>query len=334
MAQGTAHGVQTLTVSPDEAEVRLDRWFRRRFPELSHGRLEKLLRTGQVRVDGARAKASLRLAAGQAIRIPPLGETPKAAPPAARPPSAEDAAWVQSLVIHRDDHVIAIDKPAGLATQGGTGTTRHLDALLDALRFGAAERPRLVHRLDRDTSGVLLLARSARAAAFLARAFQARESQKTYWAIVVGVPRPERGRIDLALAKHGGPKGERVEADEDGGRRAITDYAVVERAGNRAAWLALRPHTGRTHQLRVHCAALGTPILGDGKYGGKDAELPGATAPRRLHLHAREIVIAHPAGRRLKVAAPLPDFMRETWRFLGFDTKLAGDPFADAPPPP
>ncbi len=329
-----AERVQTLTVAEDEADIRLDRWFRRRFPELTHGRLEKLLRTGQVRVDGARAKSSARLAAGQAIRVPPLGEAPRPAAPAPRPPSAEDAAWVQGLVLHRDDHVIAIDKPAGLATQGGTGTTRHLDALLDALRFGAAERPRLVHRLDRDTSGVLLLARSARAAAFLARAFQARETQKTYWAIVVGVPRPERGRIDLALAKHGGPKGERVEPDAEEGRRAVTDYAVVERAGNRAAWLALRPHTGRTHQLRVHCAALGTPVLGDGKYGGKDAEIPGVVAARRLHLHAREIVIAHPAGGRLAVAAPLPDFMRETWRFLGFETSLRADPFADAPPPP
>ena len=331
-----AERVQTLIVAEDEADIRLDRWFRRRFPALTHGRLEKLLRTGQVRVDGARAKSSARLAAGQAIRIPPLGEAAaRPAPtPAVRQPSAEDAAWVQGLVLHRDDHVIAVNKPAGLATQGGTGTTRHLDALLDALRFGAKERPRLVHRLDRDTSGVLLLARSAQAAAFLARAFQARETQKTYWAIVVGVPRPERGRIDLALAKRVGPRGERIEPDAEEGRRAVTDYAVIERAGNRASWLALRPHTGRTHQLRVHCAELGTPILGDGKYGGKDAEIPGLAAARRLHLHAREIVIAHPAGRPLTVVAPLPDFMQETWRFLGFTTTLANDPFADAPPPP
>ncbi len=331
-----AETVRTLTVAADEAEIRLDRWFRRHFPELTHGRLEKLLRTGQIRVDGARAKAALRLAEGQQVRVPPLG-TQAARPtpmPAARAPSAEDAAWVQGLVLHRDAHVIAIDKPAGLATQGGTGTTRHLDAMLDALRFDAPERPRLVHRLDRDTSGVLLLARSALSAAFFARAFQARETRKTYWAIVVGVPRPERGRIDLALAKHGGPKGERVEADREEGRRAITDYAVIERAGNRAAWLALRPHTGRTHQLRVHCAELGTPILGDGKYGGREAEIPGVADARRMHLHAREIVIAHPSGRPLRVVAPLPDFMRETWRFLGFQTDYKGDPFADAPPPP
>jgi 23S rRNA pseudouridine955/2504/2580 synthase len=317
-------GVRTLRVTDDEAELRLDRWFRRHFPELTHGRLEKLLRTGQVRVDGGRAKASLRLAAGQAIRIPPLGEAATAPAPRAprkREVSPEDAEFVRSLVLHRDAQVIAINKPAGLAVQGGTGTTKHLDAMLDALRFEATERPRLVHRLDRDTSGVLLIGRTARATAFLARAFQGRDAKKTYWAITVGVPRHERGRVDLALAKRGGPGFERMAEDEEEGRRAITEYEVVDRAGNKAAWLALYPLTGRTHQLRVHCAALGTPILGDGKYGGREATLSGLAHGRRLHLHARAIEIPHPAGGVLRVTAPLPDFMVETWRFFGFEPR-------------
>jgi 23S rRNA pseudouridine955/2504/2580 synthase len=312
-------GVRTLRVSDDEAELRLDRWFRRHFPELSHGRLEKLLRTGQVRVDGGRAKASARLEAGQSIRVPPLG--PADAAPSERkaaPVSEGDAEFVRSLVLHRDDQIIALNKPPGLAVQGGSGTTRHLDGMLDALRFEAAERPRLAHRLDRDTSGVLLLGRTARATAFLARAFQGHEALKTYWAITVGVPHPLRGRIDLALAKTGGKGFERMQGDQEEGKTAITDYSVIDHAGKKAAWLELIPRTGRTHQLRAHCAAIGTPILGDGKYGGRTAMLQGVET-RRVHLHARAIEMPHPAGGMLKVIAPLPDFMRETWRFLGFD---------------
>jgi 23S rRNA pseudouridine955/2504/2580 synthase len=221
---------QLIQVSTDDADIRLDRWFRRHFPGVQHGRLEKLLRTGQVRVDGKRAKASHRLAQGETIRIPPGIEQ---GPPenAARPPVREaDARFVQSLVIHRDRDVIAINKPPGLAVQGGTGTTRHLDGMLDALRFDAEERPRLVHRLDRDTSGVMLLARSARAAAQLSEAFRHKSARKIYWALVAGVPRLAQGKIDLALAKEGGPAGERVAADDDG-KRAITLYSVLDRIG-------------------------------------------------------------------------------------------------------
>ena len=312
-------GVRTIRVTDDEAELRLDRWFRRHYPELTHGRLEKLLRTGQVRVDGGRVKASARLEPGQTIRVPPLGQATSAPPKQEeRAVSDEDAAFARSLVIHRDDDVLVLNKPAGLAVQGGTGTTRHLDGMLDALRFGSAERPRLAHRLDRDTSGIILLGRTARATAFLARAFQGREALKTYWAITVGVPVPQRGRIDLSLAKTGGKGYERMEADEDEGKRAITDYTVIDHAGKKAAWVELIPRTGRTHQLRAHCAALGTPILGDGKYGGRTAMLQGIET-RRVHLHARAIEMPHPSGGMLRVTAPLPDFMQETWRFLGFE---------------
>jgi 23S rRNA pseudouridine955/2504/2580 synthase len=318
---------QQIEVSADEADVRLDRWFRRRFPGFQQGRLEKLLRTGQVRVDGKRAKANLRLAAGQTIRIPPGIEAD--APDRSERPAVRDAdaRFVQSLVIHRDPDVIAINKPPGLAVQGGTGTPRHLDGMLDALRFDADERPRLVHRLDRDTSGVMVLARSVRAAAKLGEAFRHKSARKIYWGLVVGVPKPAQGKIDMALAKEGGPGAERMAADDDG-KRAITLYSVIERVGDRAAWLALLPLTGRTHQLRVHCAeALGTPIMGDVKYGGDAAILPGQGVAARMHLHARRLDLPHPAGGTLSVTADLPEHMREAWRFFGFDPDATADPF-------
>ena len=231
-------------------------------------------------------------------------------------------------VLYKDDDVIVLDKPAGLAVQGGTGTKRHLDAMLDALRFGA-DRPRLVHRLDRDTSGVLLLARTANAAAKLTAAFRSRAARKIYWAAVAGVPHPAEGRIDLPLAKAGGPKGERVAADEEEGQRAVTRYRVADRAGKRAAWLVLEPETGRTHQLRVHAEAMGTPILGDGKYGGRDAFLKGGSVSPKLHLHARAIRLPHPRGGQIEVAARLPPHMAETWRFFGFDPARESHPFGD-----
>jgi 23S rRNA pseudouridine955/2504/2580 synthase len=318
-------GVRSIAIGPEEAEQRLDRWFKRRFPALGHGRLEKLLRTGQVRVDGRRVKAGHRLAAGETVRVPPLEEGVPAAGrlprPTAGPRRAAEQRMIELLrrsVIHKDDWLIAIDKPAGLAVQGGTRTELHLDALLDALRFDAPERPRLVHRLDRDTSGVLLLGRSARAAAALAEIFRAKEARKLYWAAVIGMPKPPAGKIDLALAKLPGRAGERIRPDAAEGRRAVTRYRVLEHAGTRASWLALMPVTGRTHQLRVHCAAIGTPILGDGKYGGAGAFLPGREVSRQLHLHARAIELPHPEGRLLRLSAPLPPHMAATWRFLGF----------------
>ena len=317
-------GVQTVDVTSDDDGIRLDRWFKRHFPYVTQARLQKWLRTGQVRVDGGRAKAGHRLVAGQTIRIPPLGagEIPPPPPPRPQVPEAETAALVEA-VLHCDDHVLAINKAPGLAVQGGTGTVLHVDAMLDALRFDAKERPRLVHRLDKDTSGVLLLARTAKAATALTAAFRSKTARKVYWAAVVGVPRPAAGRIDLALAKQSGRQGDRVTASPESGKRAITHYRIVERAGNRAAWLSMEPLTGRTHQLRAHAAALGTPILGDGKYGGNDAHFPGHDISSRMHLHARAIRIPHPAGGILEVVAPLPEHMVATWNFLGFHQKEA-----------
>ena len=235
---------------------------------------------------------------------------------------------LQSAVLYRDEAVIVLDKPPGLAVQGGTATERHVDGLLDSLRFGNPERPRLVHRLDKETSGILVIARTAAAAAFLTRAFREKTTRKTYWAVVVGRPKLARGRIDLPLAKMAGHGGERVRPDIEEGRRAVTYYQVIDSAGTQASWLALMPVTGRTHQLRVHCAAIGTPILGDAKYGEAAAHLADVPGSRILHLHARRLSVPHPLGGTLEVTAPLPPHMRRTWDFFGFPDEM-GDAFAE-----
>jgi 23S rRNA pseudouridine955/2504/2580 synthase len=308
--------LDSLTVPPAEADTRLDRWLKRRFPALTQGALQKMLRTGQIRVDGKRAEASTRLAAGQSVRVPAMPSTP-APKPTPRPVPETEARDIQARVLWRDASVILLDKPPGLAVQGGPGITRHLDGLLDALRFEAEERPRLVHRLDRDTSGVLVLARSQAAAAFLARAFRGRDVEKTYWAVVVGEPEHIGGRISLALGRRMGAGGERT-VPEEGGAPAITEYATLDAAKRKASLLELRPLTGRTHQLRVHCAeALRCPILGDGKYGGAAAHLEGLSG--LLHLHARRLRLPHPEGGVLEAEAAPPPHMAETMRFLGFD---------------
>ena len=318
-------GVDIVTVRPEDGAGRLDRWFRRHYPALNHGRLEKLLRTGQIRVDGSRSRGSTRLQPGQVIRVPPLGDA-QAAPPqrsAQARPRTGDAERLRDMIIHLDDDVIALNKPPGLAVQGGTGVTRHVDAMLDGLRFGSPERPRLVHRLDKDTSGVLVLARNAFAATRLAAAFRGRSAEKTYWALVVGVPRRPAGRIVSEVAKRGAHGAERMAEVDGDGKRAATEYEVVETAGRQIAWLVLRPRTGRTHQLRLHCASLGTPILGDAKYGGRDAFISGLPGERTLHLHARSLDLPHPRGGMLHLQAPLPERMQATWRFLGFDPSAA-----------
>ncbi len=312
--------VQHRKVTEDEADTRLDRWFRRHYPALTQGALQKMLRTGQVRVDGKRAEANTRLAPGQEIRIPPLPEgLPADRPRAPKPVDEREAKALEAMVLHKDAHVLVLDKPHGLPVQGGPGIARHLDGMLDALRFEAEERPRLVHRLDRDTSGVLVLARTAGAAAKLAAAFRGRDVEKTYWAVVVGEPSPPAGRIDLPLVKQAGPRGERTAAAEGAeGARAITDFRTLDVVRRRAAWLEMNPLTGRTHQLRVHAAeALGCPILGDGKYGGAAAHIEGLSG--QLHLHARALKLPHPAGGVLEVAAALPKHMKETFAFFGFE---------------
>ena len=314
--------VQCVTVTVEDSGLRLDRWFYRHHPALKHGRLEKLLRTGEVRVDGRRAHAGQRLEAGQTIWVPPgvallVESTDKTRTGSRIVPDARETAALRARVLYRDEHMLVLDKPAGLPVQGGSGTVRHLDAMLDVLQFEAPERPRLVHRLDKGTSGVLLLARTAAAAAALAEAFRSRAVRKTYWAVVAGVPEPATGRLSAPLAK--GLGRERVMADADDGKEAVTDYRVMDQAGRQAAWLGLEPRTGRTHQLRAHCALLGTPILGDGKYGGAAAFLPGGEIARRLHLHARALVLPALKGESRCFTAPLPSHMAATFAFFGFE---------------
>lgn len=324
--------IDLCTVSADEADIRLDRWFRRHFPGLPQSAIQKFCRTGQIRVDGHRAEAAMRLAAGQAVRVPPLplASSPSVAKPAQHPIDPSVAKDLQRLVIYRDDQIIVLNKPHGLPVQGGPGITHHLDALLDALRFGADDRPRLVHRLDRDTSGVLLLARSPGVAAKLAAAFRSRAVQKTYWAVVAGRPVPVEGRIDLPLKRVTGGRGERTEPaerEDPEASRAITDYRTLDNAAQKLAWLELQPLTGRTHQLRVHCVALRAPIVGDVKYARPDqnnafsASIAGL-APE-LHLHARALALPHPAGGTLIVEADLPAHMVQTFRTLGFHASCA-----------
>ena len=312
-------GVKSLKIKNDEAGMRVDRWFKQRFPEVGHGRLQKLLRTGQVRVDGGRVKAGMRLNAGQMIRIPPLGSPLPKTKPSRLVISKADTKDLKARVLHRDKDILVLNKPAGLAVQGGTGHRRNLDAMLDALRFGASERPRLVHRLDKDTSGVLVLARNAAAARNLTAAFRTKKARKLYWAVVAGVPRPAEGTIDLALAKTPSRKGEKVTAGAQGGKKAVTYFRIIDQAARKAAWVAFEPLTGRTAQLRVHALTLGTPILGDGKYGGRDAFLGGEDIARRLHLHARALRIPHPTEGVIEVTAPLPGHMRKTFETFGFD---------------
>jgi 23S rRNA pseudouridine955/2504/2580 synthase len=324
-------GVSFADVSSDEADLRLDRWFKRHYPGLSYVQLQKLLRKGEVRVDGKRSKANTRLQARQKIRIPPLlkeASEPKKKenknPVAARD---SDIAELRDWILFIDDDVIVLNKPPGLAVQGGTGITKSIDAMLGGLMFDKNQRPKLVHRLDKDTSGVLVLARSSVSAAKLSGAFRAKTARKVYWAVVVGTPNPLSGRINLALSKLPGKRGEQMVPDEEKGKRAVTFYRTIERAGRKASWLSLEPQTGRTHQLRVHMQALGTHILGDGKYGGAAAFIRGPGLSRKMHLHARAIRIPHPCGDEIEVVAPMPKHMKATWSFLGFDDELAADPF-------
>ena len=328
----SAGDVRQFTVGADDDGIRLDRWCKRHLADVTFGQVSRWARTGQLRLDGARATPGDRIAAGQVIRVPPAeAAKPAAAAPRTKKPrvelSPEENEFAQSLVIHRDPQALVVNKPPGLATQGGTKTDDHLDRLLDALMFEKEERPKLVHRLDKDTSGALLLARSSRAAAFFAKSFSSRTARKVYWALVVGVPNISDGFIELPLAKQPGSGGEKMHVDEKQGLAARTRYRVIERAGNRAAWVELQPHTGRTHQLRVQMAAIGHPVVGDGKYGGKDAFLTG-TISRKMHLHARRIRIDHPDGDRVDVFAEPPPHFAESIEDLGFDVAL-GDMLLD-----
>lgn len=330
--------------------MRLDRWFKAHFPELSFSHLQKLLRTGQVRVDGGRAKTSTKLEPGMAVRVPPLTRSEKeenngkgtqesrvgtsARAPSKMGDAKSDSAFLKSITLYEDREVMVLNKPFGLAVQGGSGTTRHIDGMLEALRGKDGQKPRLVHRIDKDTSGILLIAKTRLAAATLAKTFRSRSARKIYWALVAGVPKPRQGRISTYLAKGAGEGGELMRVakhGEDEASHAVTYYAVVEQAAHKLSWISLKPVTGRTHQLRAHTSHIGNPIVGDPKYFSiENWELPGGIQ-NRLHLLARRLVIPHPKGEGvIDVSAPLPQHMQQSWNLLGFDAK-SYDPIVDAP---
>jgi 23S rRNA pseudouridine955/2504/2580 synthase len=317
--------VETRTIDRDEAGMRLDRWFRAHYPEVAFGHLQKLLRSGQIRVDGKRARSNARLEPGQSIRVPPLDARPAPSGPAAAPRPDDD---LRPYLLHEDDAVLVFNKPAGLAVQGGSGLTRHVDQMLEAWRDRRGQKPRLVHRLDRETSGVLVVAKTRLAASRLSAAFRSRSTRKVYWALVAGAPKPRQGRISTWIARERDGEGEKMAVVAQGTEEAdhaVTVYSVVDQAGPSLAWLTMRPVTGRTHQLRVHAAHIGTPIVGDPLYFDRpDWQLPGGIQ-NRLHLHARRIQIPHPEGGLLDVTAPLPPHMQQSWNLLGFETDAAAD---------
>ena len=309
----------TLTISATDDDIRLDRWFKRHHPQVTHGNLVKLLRKGDVRVNGKKVESSYRVKTGDSVRLPAFVEKIEKQEPRGKTDIPDSELHdIKKSVLFDDEFVVAINKKPGIAVQGGTGTHVHIDGMLDVLKGKHSERPKLVHRLDKDTSGVLLLARSAKSANFLMKAFQGRETKKIYWAVVKGVPKHEEGKINLRIRKMPGAAGEKMVVDEEGDS-ALTFYRVLDAAGQDVALLELEPVTGRTHQLRVHASALGTPILGDGKYGGKEAMVQGAGVSRKLHLHARAITFPHPKKGEVTIKAPLPKHMEDTLRFFNFD---------------
>ncbi len=314
--------------------MRLDRFFEARFPGLSFSHIQRIIRKGEVRVNGKRAQPKARLDAGQSVRVPPL-QLDARLPPDDAPQTQKDRAFLRSITLYEDDDVLVLNKPIGLAVQGGSGTVRHIDGMLASLRGSHAEaqRPRLVHRLDKDTAGCLLVAKTRFAAAALAKTFRSRAARKIYWALVVGVPRPHQGRISTFLAKEEREEDSfmRIAAHgEKGASHAVTYYAVVETSAQKLAWLSLKPVTGRTHQLRAHMDHIGHPIVGDPKYFNKQNwELPGGMQDK-LHLLARRIVVPHPRGGTIDVTAPLPPHMQQSWNLLGFDAKRY-DPIVEAP---
>ncbi len=356
--------VQTLQVTDDEDGMRLDRWFKRRIPMLSLSHLNKIVRTGQVRIDGGRAKTATRLASGQSVRVPPLNLDASVGVDAPRvsPPMEADARALRDMLLYEDRDCFVLDKPFGLAVQGGSGQKQHVDGMLASMPNERGDRPALVHRLDRDTSGVLLVARTRKMAADLGEVFRSRQARKTYWALVEGIPKPAQGRISLFLAKGEGMgevrtrRGESIDQDardrlavrekmrvakhgDEDAQHSVTYYATVDRVPSRLAWLSMKPITGRTHQLRAHAEAIGHPIIGDPKYGLRAKTDPRRTDPlrqvpdgveRKLHLLARRLVLPHPRGGTLDVTAPLPPHMRASFDLLGFDV-TAYDPIVDAP---
>ncbi len=326
--------VQTVTVTADENNMRVDRFLEARFPGLSFSHIQRIVRKGELRVNGKRADSKDRLEEGQSVRIPPLKlDAPKAAPGSPSEAAQKTMQALKEMTLYEDADVLVLNKPAGLAVQGGSGMTKHVDQMLEVLRDNKGQKPRLVHRLDRETSGCLLVAKTRFAASALTGSFRHRSARKIYWALVAGVPKPKQGRISTYLAKEESEEDSimRVAAHGDeGASHAVTYYAVVETSAQKLAWVSLKPVTGRTHQLRAHMAHIDHPIVGDPKYFSiENWEFPGGIQ-KRLHLLARRIVIPHPRGGFIDATAPLPPHMLQSWNLLGLEADRF-DPIENAP---
>lgn len=325
--------VQTVVVTADENGMRVDRFLEARFPGLSFSHIQRIVRKGELRVNGKRADSKDRLEEGQSVRIPPLRlDTPKTAG-ALSEAEAKTLQALKDMTLYEDDDVLVLNKPAGLAVQGGSGMTRHVDQMLEVMRDAKGQKPRLVHRLDRETSGCLLVAKTRFAATHLTGAFRHRSARKIYWALVAGVPKPKQGRISTYLAKEESEEDSIMriaEHGDEGASHAVTYYAVVETSATKLAWVSLKPVTGRTHQLRAHMAHIDHAIVGDPKYFNKENwQLPGGLQ-NRLHLLARRIVIPHPRGGVIDATAPLPPHMLQSWNLLGLEADRF-DPIENAP---
>jgi 23S rRNA pseudouridine955/2504/2580 synthase len=322
-------GVQQRQVNSDEDGMRLDRWFATHFPQLGFGRLQKLIRNGEIKVDKAKVSTSTRLSPGQTVRIPPIDD-----PGAPKPVrvNEEEAKFLRNLILYEDDDIYVFNKPHGLAVQGGSGTVRHLDGMLKSLPNSKGEAPRLVHRLDRDTSGCLVVAKTKAAASHFGTVFRSRSARKIYWAVVAGNPHPQQGEISCFLARQSTADGEQmvvVKNGTPGAQHSTSYYSTTDTASRRFAWVTLKPVTGRTHQLRVHMAQLGTPIIGDPRYFNIENWQGAPGLSEGLHLHARRLAIPLRGGKRIDISAPLPPHMRASFETLGFDPDrydVGGDP--------
>ncbi len=316
--------VTTRVIQEDEATLRLDRWLRQSYPNLTQGQIEKLLRTGQIRVDGKRVEGKTRLEAWQSVRLPPLVTSTPPTPDGLRRqlPSPTRIKKLRDLIIYEDDDIVAINKPAGMAVQGGTGIKKSLDDELLAFALSDSDEiPRLVHRLDRETTGILLIARNAFAARALTASFRLRTTSKYYLALTSGVPEAPSGIVQAPLLKRSDGRVMPHEAGQD----AHSDFWVIDHAHHKAAALLLQPRTGRTHQLRVHCELLNCPILGDSiYYDEKSVELAYELEVTTLMLHAWRLQLPHPRhGRKpLNLTAPLSIEQQAAWKEFGFSTKL------------
>ena len=306
-------GVEIVKVKTVDDGMRLNRWFLKYYPGLGIGRLQKLLRTKQIKVDGKKAESNTRLEAGQEIRVPPLDNEKQV--PEVRVISAKDRDFMQGLVIFKDQNIIALNKPSGLAVQGGSNTYRHIDGMLEALQFEAAEKPRLVHRIDKDTSGILLLARNRQTADLLTKAFREHTLPKTYLALTAGCPKPQAGEVKAPLEKIG--EKSQVTAE---GKKAVTLYRVIDAAGEKFALIEASPLTGRTHQIRAHLEYIGCPIVGDDRYFGAERKR-FASLSDKLHLHAYKIDLSRLYTKKLIITAPLPAHFKDSLNALGINFK-------------